>query len=224
MIHTNLIEQILDLADAPLLHQQIGIKLNEERVRREKFYNRATNRSIDESMKVEFINGEVVVHSPVMKRHNEANGLLYKILDTHVRRKDLGFVGFEKIMVVFTRNDYEPDLVFFDKEKSDEMKPTQTLFPVPDFVVEVLSNGTKKYDRGIKYDDYETHKVKEYWIIDPDNEVVEQYILKEEAYELVYKSSQGMIKSVVVKDFEIPIRAIFDADINFEVLQKMMQS
>jgi Uma2 family endonuclease len=219
MIHTNLIEQILDLADAPLLHQQIGIKLNEEKLRREKFYN-----DIDESMKVEFINGEIIVHSPVMKRHNEANGLLYKILDTYVRKKDLGFVGFEKIMVVFTRNDYEPDLVFFDKVESDEMKPTQTLFPVPDFVVEVLSNGTKKYDRGIKYDDYETHKVKEYWIIDPDNEVVEQYILKDDVYELVYKSSQGMIKSVVVKDFEIPIRAIFDADINFEVLQKMMQS
>jgi Uma2 family endonuclease len=219
MIHANLIEQILELADAPLLHQQIGEKLAEERIRREKFYN-----DIDESMKVEFINGEVIVHSPVMKRHNEANGLLYKILDTYVRKKDLGFVGFEKIMVVFTRNDYEPDLVFFDKEKSDEMKPTQTLFPVPDFVVEVLSNGTKKYDRGIKYDDYETHKVKEYWIIDPDNEVVEQYILKEDVYELVYKSSQGMIKSEVVQGFEIPIRAIFDADINFEVLQKMMQS
>lgn len=219
MIHSNLIEQILDLPDAPLLHQQIGIKLNEERIRREKFYN-----DIDESMKVEFINGEIIVHSPVMKRHNEANGLLYKILDTHVRINKLGFVGIEKIMVVFTRNDYEPDLVFFDNDKSEVFTPTQTLFPVPDFVVEVLSKGTKKHDRGIKYDDYETHKVQEYWIIDPDNEVVEQYILKEDIYELVYKSSQGLIKSVVVKDFEIPIRAIFDADINFEVLQKMIQS
>jgi Uma2 family endonuclease len=219
MIHTNLIEQILDLPDAPLLHQQIGIKLNEERIRREKFYN-----DIDESMKVEFINGEIIVHSPVMKRHNEANGLLYKILDTHVRKNKLGFVGIEKIMVVFTRNDYEPDLVFFDNHKSEVFTPTQTLFPVPDFVVEVLSKGTKKHDRGIKYDDYETHKVQEYWIIDPDNEVVEQYILKEEVYELVYKSSQGLIKSVVVKDFEIPIRAIFDTDVNFEVLKKMMQS
>jgi Uma2 family endonuclease len=219
MIHSNLIEQILDLPDAPLLHQQIGIKLNEERIRREKFYN-----DIDESMKVEFINGEIIVHSPVMKRHNEANGLLYKILDTHVRINKLGFVGIEKIMVVFTRNDYEPDLVFFDNDKSEVFTPTQTLFPVPDFVVEVLSKGTKKHDRGIKYDDYETHKVQEYWIIDPDNEVVEQYILKEDIYELVYKSSKGLIKSLVVKDFEIPIRAIFDAEINFEVLQKMIQS
>jgi Uma2 family endonuclease len=219
MIHANLIEQILDLADAPLLHQQIGVKLAEEKIRREKFYN-----DIDESMKVEFINGETIVHSPVMKRHNEANGLLFHLLDIHVRKNKLGFVGIEKIMVVFTRNDYEPDLVFFNNDKAEDFKPTQTLFPVPDFVVEVLSKGTKKHDRGIKYDDYETHKVQEYWIIDPDNEVVEQYILQEDVYELVYKSSQGMIKSVVVKDFEIPIRAIFDAEINFEVLQKMMQS
>jgi Uma2 family endonuclease len=217
MIHTNLIEQILDLPDAPLLHQQI--KLNEERIRREKFYN-----DIDESMKVEFINGEIIVHSPVMKRHNEANGLLFHLLDIHVRKNKLGFVGIEKIMVVFTRNDYEPDLVFFDNDKAEDFKPTQTLFPVPDFVVEVLSKGTKKHDRGIKHDDYETHKVQEYWIIDPDNEVVEQYILKEEVYELVYKSSQGMIKSEVVRGFEIPIRAIFDAEINFDFLQKMMQA
>jgi Uma2 family endonuclease len=206
------------------LHQQIGLKLAEEKLRREKFYNRATNRSIDESMKVEFINGEIIVHSPVMKRHNEANGLLYKILDTHVRKNKLGFVGIEKIMVVFTRNDYEPNLVFFNNDKAEVFTSTQTHFPVPDFVVEVLSKGTKKHDRGIKYDDYETHKVQEYWIIDPDNEIVEQYILQDDMYELVYKSSQGMIKSVVVKGFEIPIRAIFDADINFEVLQKMIQS
>ena len=148
MIHSNLIEQILDLPDAPLLHQQIGIKLNEERIRREKFYN-----DIDESMKVEFINGEIIVHSPVMKRHNEANGLLFHLLDIHVRKNKLGFVGIEKIMVVFTRNDYEPDLVFFDNDKAEVFTPTQTLFPVPDFVVEVLSKGTKKHDRGIKYDD-----------------------------------------------------------------------
>ncbi len=219
MIHTNLIEQILDLPDAPLLHQQIGIKLNEERIQREKFYKNA-----NESKKSEFINGKEFFHLPNTKKQNEVTGFLYKLIDIHVRKNKLGFVGIEKIMVVFTRNDYEPDLVFFDNDKSEVFTPTQTLFPVPDFVVEVLSKGTKKHDRGIKYDDYETHKVQEYWVIDPDNEVVEQYILKEEVYELVYKSSQGMIKSVVVKDFEIPIRAIFDAEINFDVLQKMMQA
>ena len=172
MFHENLIEQILELPDALLLIQRISEKLADEQKRREQFYN-----DIDESMKVEFINGEPIVHSPVRKEYNEATGFLYKLLDTHVRKNKLGFVGIEKIMTVFTRNDYEPDLVFFGNQKASQFKKGQTLFPVPDFIVEVLSKATAKNDRGIKFDDYETHQVGEYWIIDAANEVVEQYIL-----------------------------------------------
>ena len=218
MLHENLLAQILELPDAAILIQKANESLHEERKRREKFYN-----DIDESMKAEFINGEIIVHSPVMKRHNEANGLLYKLVDTFVRMKKLGFVGFEKIMSTFTRNDYEPDLVFFKKERADNFKEDQTLFPVPDFIVEVLSKSTSKNDRGTKFDDYETHQVKEYWIIDPKNEVIEQYVLEDNRYELVLKSSNGSIKSSVIEGFEIPIRAVFDEELNFEILQKLIK-
>lgn len=37
--------------------QEVNARLSEERQRREKFYN-----NIDESMKAEFINGEMIVH------------------------------------------------------------------------------------------------------------------------------------------------------------------
>jgi Uma2 family endonuclease len=218
MFHENLLEQILDLPDAPLLMQEVNNRLNDERQRREQFYN-----DIDESMKVEFINGEIVVHSPAMKRHNQATGLLYQLLRNFCYKNNLGFVGFEKIMTVFSRNDYEPDIVFFGNEKAKEFKEVQTLFPVPDFVVEILSKSTAKNDRGIKFDDYETHKVAEYWIIDPESEVVEQYLLQEKCYELALKSGNGTIKSKVIKDFEIPIRAIFDVKLNFEILQSLLK-
>jgi Uma2 family endonuclease len=218
MFHENLLEQILDLPDAPLLMQEVNNRLNDERQRREQFYN-----DIDESMKVEFINGEIVVHSPAMKRHNQATGLLYQLLRNFCYKNNLGFVGFEKIMTVFSRNDYEPDIVFFGNEKAKEFKEIQTLFPVPDFVVEILSKSTAKNDRGIKFDDYETHKVAEYWIIDPESEVVEQYLLQEKCYELALKSGNGTIKSKVIKDFEIPIRAIFDVKLNFEILQSLLK-
>lgn len=219
MFHEDLLTQILELPDAPLLMQEVNSRLAEERTRRENFYN-----EIDESIKAEFINGEMIVHSPVMKRHNQATGLLYKLLDTFVYKNRLGFVGFEKIMTVFTRNDYEPDIVFFGNEKAQNFKAEQTLFPIPDFVVEVLSKSTAKNDRGVKFDDYETHKVTEYWIIDPDTEVVEQYLLKDERFELNLKSSNGTIQSTAIKGFEIPIRAIFDLEINFDTLQVLLGS
>lgn len=48
----------------------------------------------------------------------------------------------------------------------------------PDLVVEVLSPGTAKYDRGRKKDAYEKCGVREYWIADPANKMVEQYLLQ----------------------------------------------
>ena len=218
MVHEVLLEQILDLPDARLLIEKAIDKLRQEQQRREKFYN-----DIDESMKAEFINGEMIVHSPVVIEHNEASGFLYQLLNVFVRKNKLGFVGIEKIMTVFTRNDYEPDLVFFGNDKAKDFTKGQSLFPVPDFVVEVLSKGTEKKDRGVKYNDYESHQVGEYWIIDPKNKVVEQYVLSKGNYELILKSSEGSIKSRIVKGFEIPIPCIFDEALNFEILQKMLR-
>lgn len=83
-------------------------------------------------------------------------------------------------------------------------------FPVPDFIVEVLSDSTKNIDRGIKFEDYAIHGVGEYWIVDSENEFVEQYILYDNKYELFLKSNSGDIKSFEIQDFEIPIKSIFD--------------
>ncbi|MCD4684544.1 MAG: Uma2 family endonuclease [Anaerolineae bacterium] len=43
----------------------------------------------------------------------------------------------------------------------------------PDLVVEVLSPATARQDRGVKFDLYQQHGTREYWIIDPAAEYVE---------------------------------------------------
>lgn len=103
--------------------QEIQAALNEERKKREAFYD-----DITDEYKVEFINGEIIMHSPVKKFHNEATGLLFHLLDIYVRKNKLGFVGVEKIMTALTRNDYEPDICFFGAQKAASFKATQTLF------------------------------------------------------------------------------------------------
>lgn len=216
MYTESLFDQVLSQPDAPKFVQDITKHLNDERSRREKFYN-----DIDESMKVEFINGEIIMHSPVKKMHNKANLLLCKLIETYVYVHNLGFVGIEKIMVAFTRNDYEPDIVFFKKEKADDFTDEQTLFPVPDFVVEILSKGTQDRDRGIKKQDYESHGVSEYWIVDPVKRNVEQYILENGSYELQMKSSNGIIRSTAIEGFEIPIESIFDEALNFKTMAEI---
>jgi Uma2 family endonuclease len=212
-----LISEILKEPDAYFLLQEAHVALDHEKARRIAFHN-----DITEQEKVEFINGEIIVHSPVMKRHNSSTVLLSRLMSIYGDIHQLGFVGIEKIMITLTRNDYEPDICFFRKEKSDNFIEKQTLFPAPDFIIEILSEGTKKRDRGVKFQDYQSHKIEEYWIIDPDHQTIEQYHLEEDGYELILKSSEGNIKSFVMPDFQIPIQSVFDESVNLETLKKLM--
>ena len=148
-----------------------------ERTKRKYFYEVVT-----ESQKSEFIDGEIVVHSPVKLIHNLVSNNLFILLKSFVKKNNLGFVGFKKILVNLSRNDYEPDLCFFHKEKSSLFKPKQMFFPAPDLIVEVISESTEKIDRGIKFEDYEFHKVSEYWIINPEDKFVEQYVNIDDKY------------------------------------------
>ncbi|PWK28353.1 Uma2 family endonuclease [Arcicella aurantiaca] len=212
-----LISELLKEPDAYLIIQEIENILEDEKARRIAFYN-----DITEQEKVEFINGEIIVHSPVMKRHNTASLLLAQLMNVYNIKHQLGFVGIEKIMITLTRNDYEPDICFFRKEKSESFTEKQTLFPTPDFVIEILSKGTKDRGRGVKFKDYQAHQIEEYWIIDPDHQTIEQYHYEEGQYELLLKSSEGNIKSLVMTGFQIPIQSVFDEKINLETLKKLM--
>ncbi|HMQ47333.1 MAG TPA: Uma2 family endonuclease [Saprospiraceae bacterium] len=208
---------ILDSPAAPSLVARIQSALEIERQRRQHFYA-----DIDDDTKAEFINGEVFIHSPVRKEHTDATGFLYKIMDTFVRLNKLGYVGYEKIMVALTRNDYEPDVFFFKQDKAQCFQKGQWKFPAPDFVVEVLSESTESRDRGVKFEDYEAHGVQEYWIIDPTDESIEQYLLQNGHFKLHLKSGKGLIESRVITGFSIEIRAVFDEAANMEALRKIM--
>lgn len=125
-------------------------------------------------------------------------------------------------MISLTRNDYEPDICYFNAAKAADFMDDQRRFPAPDLAVEFLSKKTASRDRGIKYEDYAAHGVQEYWIIDPVRKTVEQYVLTDSAYELTMKASEGILRSVAVEGFAIPIAAIFDKQENLRVLNDMM--
>ena len=63
--------------------------------------------------------------------------------------------------------------------------------------------------------------VKEYWIVDPDKKIVEQYFLEGEVFALAEKISHATVKCGEIKGLEIPLEAIFDEDANDEFLSKM---
>jgi Uma2 family endonuclease len=201
-----MIEQLIHSPRLSLVAAKLDAILSDEAERRQQFYT-----IITEGDKAEFINGEMIFHSPVKLRHNLASQKLLLLLGVYVQEHGLGLVGYEKLMISLTRNDYESDICFFSSDKARAFAPTQMRFPAPDFVVEVLSESTMDNDRGVKFDDYAAHGIAEYWIIDPVAETVEQYTLSTTGrYELQIKAKTGIIQSVRVPGFELPVRAIFE--------------
>jgi Uma2 family endonuclease len=220
---TPVAELLSPLMHSPLLpevvleFQQLAATLRRERALRDKFYEEMTP-----EMKVEFINGEVLLHSPARNRHLGATGHIFKLLAAYVDECELGSVKIEKCLVVFPRNDYEPDVVFFGREKAAALLPNTMKFPIPDLVVEVLSESTEVRDRGIKRVDYEAHGVGEYWIVDAEAECVEQHLLTDGRYGVTRLAGGDVIRSAVVPGFAVAVGAFFDTKQNSAALKALL--
>lgn len=205
MSHTEtLVRKLKEEPNVALIIERVQNELNDEKKKRQEFYD-----LIHEDIKAEFINGEIIMHSPVMKRHWVASMNLSSLMFQYVKVHDLGLVGVEKVMLNFTRNDYEPDIVYFRKEIAKEFKEDQLLFPAPDLVVEILSESTKKRDRGIKFVDYAAHGVYEYWIVDTSKKYIEQYVLRNGEFYII-GTHQGKFRTDTIKGLEIDVKTLFE--------------
>ncbi len=103
----------------------------------------------------------------------------------------------------------QPDMcIVCDPEKLDE----QGCIGAPDLIVEILSKGNSKKEMKIKYELYEENGVREYWVIFPYEEVLQQFVLNENGkYELhqIY-SEDEKVQSVIFPNLEINLELIFE--------------
>jgi len=199
------LEELKKRPDAVLIINRFQKYLIEENKKREEFYN-----LIREDIKAEFINGEIIFHSPVKMKHLRISSSISFELIKFVEENNLGFVGIEKMMIQLSRNNYEPDIVFFRKEISNKFTEEQLLFPAPDLVVEILSKSTYDNDYGIKFQDYAAHGVKEYWIVNPEEKKLEQYLLNENQFILEKSYAKNeTLKTEVIKGFTLDLTKVF---------------
>jgi len=216
------IEDLIEpLRHSPLLPQiveRLSEQIAAERQRRNTFYAEMTP-----DQKVEFIDGEIVLHSPARNRHLDVTLRIAKLLDTFTKLSGIGEVKVEKCLCVFPRNDYEPDIVFFTAEKVAAFTSETLKFPVPDLIVEVLSDSTEHRDRGVKFEDFAANNVAEYWIVDADESLIEQFRLDGGQYQLIMKAASGRLQSTVLNGFEVDVEAFFDDAKNLVALRHLLK-
>ena len=215
--------RVNDLLEAP--DAQLVIARAQAILADESQHRKAFRQWLRDDIKAEFINGQVVMHSPVKRRHLDATQNLLMLLRTYVHLHDLGAVDSEKALIGLTRNDYEPDICFWNRETAASFEDDQMEHPAPDLVVEILSKSTVGRDQGVKFEDYAAHGVLEYWIIDPVRKSLEQYQLDEAT--MAFASSailfiDDTLTALTVPGFDIPMRAIFDKNANLQTLQRLL--
>ena len=214
------VHDLLEAPDAKLVIERAQAILADESKRR-----RAFREWLCDDVKAEFINGEVIMHSPVKRRHLDATQNLMTLLRVYVHLHDLGAVDSEKALVGLTRNDYEPDICFWNSKTAASFEDDQMEHPAPDLIVEILSKSTTGRDRGIKFEDYAAHGVCEYWIIDPVRKSVEQYQLDEPTMAFASVATlyiEDTLDALTVPGFQIPVKAIFDKQANMETLRTLL--
>ncbi len=105
----------------------------------------------------------------------------------------------------------QPDIVMVHRSRIDIIT-RRGIEGIPDLVAEILSPHSVKRDKHNKLIAYAKHHIPEYWIVDPANECLEQYILSGDKYELltIYEREET-IQSDRLQCVSFTMKQILDA-------------
>ena len=160
----------------------------------------------------ELINGVIMRRTSPNLDHQEVVTNLVTILNTFIKSNNLGKIYPAPPDVYITEFDLVvPDLTFVSKANFSILHEKRCIVGVPDLIIEILSKGTQKTDKGDKMKLYKKYGVKEYWMINPRTQNVEVYEYQNGDYELMFSGEEtGEMTSNVLENFKLEIADIFE--------------
>ena len=107
-------------------------------------------------------------------------------------------------------NVVQPDIVVICNPKILDEKGAKGS---PDWIIEILSPHTSKKDWNEKFNLYEKHGVREYWIIDPIGKIIYIYQRNEKGVydEIAILEKKGIAESIVLKGLQINVEDVFNS-------------
>ena len=152
----------------------------------------------------EWVDGEVVVMSPVNFEHADLHTFLLLLIGNFVDERGLGKVVTEPFQIRFgeLRRRRSPDIIFISNRQL-RMVRTAHFEGGPDLIVEIVSSDSQSRDRREKYIEYHTAGVREYWIVDPLSRTVEAHGRDRGGKFKPRTEKNGMITSAVLKGFHL---------------------
>ncbi|NJD64730.1 MAG: Uma2 family endonuclease [Chloroflexi bacterium] len=126
------------------------------------------------------IEGRLYMSPTPIFQHQKLVGLIFRALDDFARTN--GGEAFVSPMDCHLPDGsvLQPDVGYVSAERAGIIE--RWVMGAPDLVVEVLSPGTRRFDRVEKLRAYEKNGVREAWLVDPDSQTVIVFTAEENAW------------------------------------------
>ena len=166
----------------------------------------------DDGKRHELIDGEHYVTPSPNLRHQAISGRLYLLIGTWLRDHPTGQIYFAPLDVIFSRFDVvEPDLLYVSNERAPEILG-EYVTGAPDLVIEIGSPSTRQRDETIKRGLYERSGVTEYWVVDPEIDVIRVYRRSGERFGRPVELSAeagDTLTTPLLPELQIPLAHVF---------------
>ena len=145
-------------------------------VRKEETYTIDDIYALPEGERAELIDGKIYYMAPPNTNHQRLVNYLSTEINIYIRNNKGSCEIFPAPFAVFLNendsNYVEPDIsVICDPSKLDD----KGCHGAPDWIIEIVSPSSKQMDYYKKLFKYRTAGVREYWVVDPDKNIVTDY-------------------------------------------------
>lgn len=159
--------------------------------------------TLPDGERAELIDGQIYYMAPPSTKHQRILSFLHLEIGNHIRSKGGNCEVFPAPFAVFLYEDnskyLEPDIsVICDKSKLDE----HGCKGAPDWIIEIVSPGSRAMDYYTKLSLYCEAGVREYWIVDPIKQNILVYDMEQVEAPAIYSFSDT-IKVNIYNNLEI---------------------
>lgn len=170
------------------------------------------NLAESETERYELLGGELLMTPSPTWKHQAVLLRLANRLQTFVEEHRLGHVAVSPLDVVLSEHNVaQPDILFISQERADIIDEDGDVRGAPDLVIEILSPSTIERDRTTKRTLYARYGVREYWLVDLNDETVDVLSLTESGYERLGELGRSdALTSALLDELEIPLDEVFN--------------
>ncbi len=167
----------------------------------------------DDGKRHEIIEGDHYMTPAPRTKHQKISVNLATAMASFAKQHKLGLVLTAPCDVVLSdENVVQPDLLFVATARA-AIVTEDNIQGAPDLIVEILSESSRKKDEVTKRKLYERFGVQEYWIVDPELEIVKIFKLTQQGYgraSELSKETNDVLTTEFLPGFDCAVSEIFE--------------